>query len=382
MNVFSQLQSLDSSAKKIYSTSYALSGVAVRADAASLRKLAEQSGSVAHITILTPKKALDTTNGSGEAPANKNNDQLVNAVKTWEQTGKTGKGVNIAVVDTGLDYTHADFGGAGTTEAYQTALNSTADPLTDPKVSKLLDKTKFKGGYDYAGATYNPNAGNNNPTPDANPIDGQGGHHGTHVAGTALGYGVKADGTSGKTDTAGYQKLTAGDIASWKIGPGAAPEAGIYSYKVFGDNGGTTDLVLEALDGIAKHNTEAEVNGDESSRISIVSMSLGGSFGASDDPENVAVDNLTADNVLSVIAAGNDGDITDIMGAPGTAKSALTVAASQSGKALQDAVEVTDGPASLKGQTLAGQYSVNYAKLDDFSLTCLLYTSPSPRDTR
>ena len=197
MNVFSQLQSLDSSAKKIYSTSYALSGVAVRADAASLRKLAEQSGSVAHITILTPKKALDTTNGSGEAPANKNNDQLVNAVKTWEQTGKTGKGVNIAVVDTGLDYTHADFGGAGTTEAYQTALNSTADPLTDPKVSKLLDKTKFKGGYDYAGATYNPNAGNNNPTPDANPIDGQGGHHGTHVAGTALCYGVKADGSSG-----------------------------------------------------------------------------------------------------------------------------------------------------------------------------------------
>lgn len=76
--------------------------------------------------------------------------------------------------------------------------------------------------------------------------------------------------------------------------------------------------MLEALDGIAKHNTEAEVNGDESSRISIVSMSLGGSFGASDDPENVAVDNLTADNVLSVIAAGNDGDITDIMGAPGT----------------------------------------------------------------
>lgn len=169
VNVFSQLQSLDSSAKKIYSTSYALSGVAVRADAASLRKLAEQSGSVAHITILTPKKALDTTNGSGEAPANKNNDQLVNAVKTWEQTGKTGKGVNIAVVDTGLDYTHADFGGAGTTEAYQTALNSTADPLTDPKVSKLLDKTKFKGGYDYAGATYNPNAGNNNPTPGRQP---------------------------------------------------------------------------------------------------------------------------------------------------------------------------------------------------------------------
>ena len=290
------------------------------------------------------------------SPREQEQRQLVNAVKTWEQTGKTGKGVNIAVVDTGLDYTHADFGGAGTTEAYQTALNSTADPLTDPKVSKLLDKTKFKGGYDYAGATYNPNTGNNNPTPDANPIDGQGGHHGTHVAGTALGYGVKADGTSGKTDTAGYQKLTAGDIASWKIGPGAAPEAGIYSYKVFGDNGGTTDLVLEALDGIAKHNTEAEVNGDESSRISIVSMSLGGSFGASDDPENVAVDNLTADNVLSVIAAGKRRrHHPTSSGAPRHRQERADRGREPVRQGAAGAVEVTRGPARSRGQTLAGQ---------------------------
>lgn len=47
VNVFSQLQSLDSSAKKIYSTSYALSGVAVRADAPTRRRCASSPSSPA-----------------------------------------------------------------------------------------------------------------------------------------------------------------------------------------------------------------------------------------------------------------------------------------------------------------------------------------------
>lgn len=380
--VFEQLKTIDANAQKLYTTSYAISGVAVKADAAALRTLAEQSGKVISVSAITPKTATtvstgDTTSSENakaqqadaaaqkaagnEKPANKNSDPLVNAVKAWSQTGATGKGVNVAVIDTGLDYTHADFGGAGTTAAYDTALASTADPLTDPTLSKLLDKTKFKGGYDFAGADYNPNANVNTPTPDANPIDGKGGHHGTHVSGSVAGYGVTADGKQYKGD---YTKLTDGDVAGMEVGPGSAPQAGLYALKVFGDNGGTTGLVLDALDWVAEHNLKASAD----DKIEIVSMSLGGSFGASDDPENQAVDNLTKDGVLSVIAAGNDGDVTDITGAPGTAVSALTVAASQTGKTLQDAIEVTDGPASLKGKKLAGQYSQNYANLSNFDV--------------
>ncbi|NEG89106.1 S8 family serine peptidase [Bifidobacterium aerophilum] len=384
--VFEQLKTIDANAQKLYTTSYAISGVAVKADAAALRTLAEQSGKVISVSAITPKTATtvstgDTTSSENakaqqadaaaqkaagnEKPANKNSDPLVNAVKAWTQTGNTGKGVNVAVVDTGLDYTHADFGGAGTTAAYETALASKADPLTDPTLSKLLDKTKFKGGYDFAGPTYGSKDANgktiDTAEPDANPIDGKGGHHGTHVSGSVAGYGVTADGKQYKGD---YTKLTDGDVAGMEVGPGSAPQAGLYALKVFGDNGGTTGLVLDALDWVAEHNLKASAD----DKIEIVSMSLGGSFGASDDPENQAVDNLTKDGVLSVIAAGNDGDVTDITGAPGTAVSALTVAASQTGKTLQDAIEVTDGPASLKGKKLAGQYSQNYANLSNFDV--------------
>ena len=49
----------------------------------------------------------------------------------------------------------------------------------------LFDPAKFKGGYDFAGANYGSRGADGKPvtkaTPDPNPIDGPGGHHGTHV---------------------------------------------------------------------------------------------------------------------------------------------------------------------------------------------------------
>lgn len=294
---------------------------------------------------------------TGEVPYNKHNDQFINAVNTWNQTGQTGKNVNVAVVDTGLDYTHADFGGAGTTAAYQTALASTKNPLTDPTLKNLLDNSKFKGGYDFAGPTYGSEDANGDmistPQPDDNPIDGEGGHHGTHVAGTLAGYGINADGSKFSGD---YKQLNNADVQGMKIGPGSAPEASLYALKVFGDQGGSTDLVLQALDWVAKHN----LNCAPADKISIVSMSLGDSFSQGDAPDALAVNNLYRDGVVSVIAAGNDGDITDVMGSPSSARSALTVGATETGMIVQDKIDVTAGPADLVGKSLAGQYSSSY----------------------
>ncbi|MFL2910972.1 MAG: hypothetical protein ACJZ70_10575 [Limisphaerales bacterium] len=44
----------------------------------------------------------------------------VGAKKAWgkQQTGFDGEGVRVAVIDSGIDYTHAMFGGAGTKDAY------------------------------------------------------------------------------------------------------------------------------------------------------------------------------------------------------------------------------------------------------------------------
>ncbi len=39
----------------------------------------------------------------------------------------TGEGVRVAVLDTGIDYTHQAFGGAGTVEAYEAAASNPAD---------------------------------------------------------------------------------------------------------------------------------------------------------------------------------------------------------------------------------------------------------------
>ncbi|KAB7788983.1 S8 family serine peptidase [Bifidobacterium leontopitheci] len=356
--VFDQLKKLDPSAKRVYTTSYTVPGVAVYADSAALRTLAERNANVVKISPITLKTATtastaDTTAANAK-PANADNDALTRALSAWTQTGKTGKGVNIAIMDTGLDYTHADFGGPGTTAAYQEALNSKTVP------AGTYDSAKFLGGTDLAGTDYYPNDNvHTTPDPDSNPIDGEGGHHGTHVAGTAAGYGVTKDGKSAKD--VDYTKLSEADVRSMTIAPGSAPQAGIYSVKVFGDNGGSTGLVGAGLDWVAENLAKGE-------KIDILSMSLGGGYGTPDDPDTAKVDALTKQGVLSVVAAGNDGDYTDIMGSPATAPSSLAVAASQSGGTLQDSITAT-APSDIADTKLPGQYSQNYTKLEDFSVT-------------
>lgn len=54
----------------------------------------------------------------------------------------TGEGVRVAVLDTGIDYTHKAFGGAGTAAAYEAAASNPADTPAWPQGSVL-------GGYDF-----------------------------------------------------------------------------------------------------------------------------------------------------------------------------------------------------------------------------------------
>ena len=114
-----------------------------------------------------------------------------------QELGITGKGVNVAVIDSGIDFTHKAFGGPGTTEAWEMAYFGD-DPAcatgTEPAVrqrSKLPDPAffgpnapKVKGGWDFVGAAWKP-AGLPE-VPDPNPIDAdcrrRPGGHGTHVA--------------------------------------------------------------------------------------------------------------------------------------------------------------------------------------------------------
>jgi subtilisin family serine protease len=327
--VTAQAKKTDSSTRRLFTTSNSVPGLGMTASVRALRDIAKRSD-VVKITPITPK-----------TPDNAASGELIKALATWQQTGITGKGVRVGVIDTGIDYTHADFGGPGTPAAYDAA-HATAD-----SGAAWTPTAKVVGGYDFVGDSYDGDA-QPVPHPDPNPLDCEG--HGTHVAGTAAGYGVTA---AGKTFTGSYRSLSASTLRSMSIGPGMAPQASLYALRVFGCEG-TTDMVLPALDWALDPNGD----GNFADHLDIVNLSLGADFGAPDDPEATVVNSLAKHGVLPVFSSGNAGDITDIGGAPGNAERALTVANSVDAYNLLDGLKV-DAPANVAG-TVAGQMSVAY----------------------
>jgi subtilisin family serine protease len=178
----------------------------------------------------------------------------------------------IAIIDTGVDYTHQSLGGPGG-----------------------FPNTKVVGGYDFAGDTFNPD--NNNPStwtprPDPDPMDQTG--HGSFVAGVAAGLGVPG-----------------------RLGAGVAPGAAIYAYKITGPSGQfITPLVVQAIE-------RAMADG-----VDVINLSLGTNFGPGSDPAIVACENAAAAGIVVVAAAGNYGNLPYSVSSPAVAPSAIAVAAS------------------------------------------------------
>ena len=241
---------------------------------------------------------------------------LIGAPLAWQLPAHfQGQGVKVAIIDTGIDYTHANFGGPGTVAAYQAAKATDTLPA-DPSLFGPA-APKVKGGTDLVGDAYN---GGNTPVPDPNPLDcestsGSVGH-GSHVAGTAAGFGVKADGTT----FAGPYNAAAYTPGAFRIGPGVAPQAELYAVRVFGCSG-VTNVVAEAIDW-------AVANG-----MNVISMSLGSNYGniGNGDPgstaEALAVANAAAAGIVVVAASGNAGPTPYITSAPAVFEGAISVAA-------------------------------------------------------
>src|ERR1700692_1019090 len=234
---------------------------------------------------------------------------FIGAPLAWQgPPGLRGEHVKVAVIDTGVDYTHANFGGPGTVSAWQNAFAHSDQPA-DPTLFGP-NAPKVKGGIDLVGDAYDASVAGSVPVPDPNPLDCFG--HGSHVSGTAAGFGVTS---AGVTFTGPYDETTPSQL--FTIGPGVAPLADLYAVRVFGC-AGSTNVVVDGIDWAVANNMQ------------VISMSLGSDFGSEDDADAEASENAVEAGIVVAAASGNAGPIPYIASTPSSGEKVISVAAMDS----------------------------------------------------
>lgn len=271
--LLSRIRALDPNARVIARTQIVLNAVFVEVDAAILAQLAKDPAVLRIAPVGNYELDLSETVPYIGATA----------VQT---AGFTGRGVKVAVLDSGIDYTHEAFGGSGNTADYLGNDPSIIEPGTFPTA-------KVVGGYDFVGdlwPTYGPEM------PDPDPLDsGPGGGHGTHVA----------------------------DIIGGRLG--VAPNVDLYAVKVCSSVSTSCSgiALIQGMEFAVNPNGDGRLN----DRVHIINMSLGSTYGQPfDDDLSAAVDNASKVGVLTVASAGNSGDKPYANGTPAAAPSALSVA--------------------------------------------------------
>lgn len=255
--VLSAIESLGADIQVVGQTSKLVNSILVKANKNQLITLLNNS-EVADILPIYDYK-LDVADSA----------DYIGATAVIEAGIASGKGQKVAVLDTGVDYTHKSLGGSGLIADYEAAVAAKADMPNWPQ-------GKIVGGYDFI---------NNDP----NPIDVDT-NHGTHVSHSVV---------------------------------GIAPDVELYVYSVC-DEGCPGLAQLYALEAAMDPNND----GDISDRVNTVNMSLGGDFG---DTKGGAVQELIDEmvelGVNLVISAGNDGATPFVVGGPSTSVNALSVGA-------------------------------------------------------
>lgn len=282
----------------------AVNAIVVEVDAAEVNALRQIPG----VKNLYPDSIVERANADAA--------QRIVAPPVW-QSGFTGAGVRVGVIDDGLDYRHAHFGGNP---------SATWGSFTGLLASKVV------GGYDFVGDLYDARNSLSAPAPDPDPLTcwpspgypvGFGGettpvHHGTHVAGSLAGYGVASDGS---TYTGPYDTST--PLGTMRIGPGMAPLAQLYIYRVFGCYGSTaTTNVVAAID----RSVDPDQDASPADRLDVINMSLGSNYGSGLGIYETAINNAVAAGVVVVASAGNGFDSFFVTGSPAAASAAISVA--------------------------------------------------------
>lgn len=212
---------------------------------------------------------------------------IIDAMQAWSRNGSggaagAGRGIKVAIVDSGIDQTHPCFDDAGYTR--QSGFPKGQVQYTN---NKVIVARVFNNKVNQSGV-------------DARAVES----HGTHVAGTvACNFETPAT-VNGVTIPYGVS--------------GVAPAAFLGNYNVFPGE-------------VANARSEDIVNALEAAYadgMDVANMSLGGGARGKQDLLTIAVDNLDRGNMVVAVAAGNSGPGHFTVESPGSAARALTAGAS------------------------------------------------------
>lgn len=292
-------------AKELGRVHMAHNAIAVRVDAAKLSAIASLPGVVKVRRVMNYEMSLSETVpyiGASAAQA----------------AGADGTGVRVAVLDSGIDYTHKNLGGPGTPEAYAAAYGADPfDPLNTTVDPNVFPTAKVIGGYDFVGDLW-PTYGDR--TEDPNPIDFQG--HGTHVADIIAGKSL--DGTH----------------------KGVAPGAKLVAIRV-------CSAVATSCNGVAilkgiDYALDPNGDGDPSDAVDVMNLSLGSAYGQAEDDSTLALSEAVALGVTVAVAAGNDANKPYIVSAASISPAVISVAQTAVPSASLFGLKV-NSPAAIAG---------------------------------
>jgi minor extracellular serine protease Vpr len=262
--------------------------------------------------VLTPASAsrlaarpdvVAVVRASRVSPTLRSSVPFIGVPQVWKDYGARGKGVVVSVIDSGIDYTHANFGGSGVRADYASNNPSVIEPGSFP-TSKVIDGYDLVGddGYD----PFDDDPTNDRPSPDPDPLDRDvtpAGGHGSHVAGICCGRGVRGS-----------------------IHKGVAPRAKLMSFKVFDEGATTADVVIAAIE----RSIDPDGDGDTSDAADVINMSLGEDYTVSEvDAEALAaVDAIGTIVTSSAGNAGNQPNLSSayVAGTPGNVPTVIGVA--------------------------------------------------------
>jgi len=231
--------------------------------------------------------------------------------------GFTGAGVRVAVLDSGIDFTHRNLGGTGSVADYNTcyaqyavAPSGICANYFGPSAPKVI------GGFDFVGEAWPSGARTEDPNPVALTATGS---HGTHVADIIAGVGPNK---------------------------GMAPGAKLLAVKV-------CSAVSSSCNGVAlikgmDFALDPNGDGDLSDAVDVINMSLGTSYGQQEDDLSFAASNAVKLGVSVVVSAGNSANRPYIVGSPSSAPGVLSVAQTQVPSAVTFALKV-NSPAQIAG---------------------------------